>query len=281
VRIVSSRSESRLGSWTYREWRPVELARFAEVIWESEGTTTEDLDRHFPNGTIELLLNLGGQRYELVEPAGASRFATTWVSGQQMGPTVVAQPRRHAVLGVRLLPAGAYALFGAPLRVVTGLVVEAEDLVGATARELVERCREAASVAARFRVVAAWLAPRLAGARALDPAVAWAAAQIDEHGGDVPIAHLRAETGFSKARLVAAFRDQVGVSPKLYARIVRFRNAFAMLQQGATSLAQVALAAGYYDQPHFNADFREMAGMSPRELLLARYPSGVPVPTLD
>ena len=39
----------------------------------------------------------------------------------------------------------------------------------------------------------------------------------------------------------------------------------------------VALAAGYYDQPHFNAEFREMSGLTPGELLVARYPSGVPI----
>src|SRR5258706_289821 len=104
-----------------------------------------------------------------------ARLATTWVSGQQLGPTVVAQPQRHAVMGIRLLPAGAYALFGAPLRVVTGVIVELEDLIGPSGREVVDRCREAPSVEERFRIAAAWLATRLARARAPDPASAWAA----------------------------------------------------------------------------------------------------------
>lgn len=166
------------------------------------------------------------------------------------------QPRRHAVLGIRLCPAGTYALLATPLRCVTGTVVE--------------------SVEARFRIAATWVAARTAGARTVDPAIAWAAAQIEAHGGAVPIAHLRRETGLSKTRLAAAFRDQIGVPPKLYARLVRFRNALAMVESGGP-LADVALAIGYYDQPHFNADFRELTGLSPRELPVARYPSGVPV----
>jgi AraC-like DNA-binding protein len=81
----------------------------------------------------------------------------------------------------------------------------------------------------------------------------------------VPIAHLRGETGWSKTRLVSTFRDQIGVAPKLYARIVRFTRAAELLQAGRSSLIDVALAAGYYDQPHMNADFRDLSGMTPRE----------------
>jgi AraC-like DNA-binding protein len=278
VQIVTLRNDSWRGRWTYHEWRPPGLEPFVELVWESYGTTTEDLDRHFPHGRIELLVNVGGDRFDLVEPRGVERFVTTWLAGMQLGPVVCTQPRRHHVLGIRLKPAGAYALLGAPLREVTGLVIALEDVLGPRARELVDRCRAAASREARLGVAVTWVAGRLRDARPVEPPVAWAADEIERHGGHLPIARLRTETGFSKTRLVRAFRDQVGVPPKLFARIVRFRAALEMIERGPRSLADVALAAGYYDQPHFNAEFRELTGMSPRELLVARYPSGVPVP---
>jgi AraC-like DNA-binding protein len=281
VNVVAQRVESSRGRWTYSEWCPPALSAWVDRIWHSEGTTTEDRDRHFPHGMIELLVNVGGDRFDLLEPTGTARFTTTWLCGQLLGPTVCTQPRRHAVLGIRLHPAGAYALLGTPLGEITGLVVELEDVLGAGASDLVDRCRDAMSVGARFHIAAAWLAARLASARPVDPAVAWAAARIAEHAGDVSIARLRAETGFSKARLAAAFRDQIGVTPKRYARLVRFRHALGLIERGAGSLADVALASGYYDQPHFNADFRELTGLSPRELLVAYYPSGVPIRFAD
>jgi AraC-like DNA-binding protein len=277
VQVVTLRTDSPRGRWTYREWQPPELAHVVDRFWHSEGTTTEDFDRHYPHAMIELLLNLGADDYRLVEPAGATRFSTTWLCGQMLGPVVTRQPSRHGVLGIRLRPAGAYALLGTPLREVTGLVVELEDVVGPPARELVSRCREAASVEACFRLVAAWVAARVDGAPRGDPAITWAAAQIEAAGGEVSIGRLRAETGLSKTKLAAAFRDQIGVAPKLYARLVRFRRALALVERGPDSLADVALATGYYDQPHFNADFRELTGLSPRQLLVARYPSGVPI----
>jgi AraC-like DNA-binding protein len=276
VQLLRFDNDDHRGSWTYREWKPPQLERFVELIWESEGTATEDLDRHYPHGRIELLLNLGGDRFDLVDPDGPG-FESTWLVGILMRPTVCTQPRRHRVLGIRLHPTGAYALFATPLREITGLVVELRDVVGACADELVDRCRAADSTEERFRLAAAWTAARVGGALPVDPALAWATNEIEARHGDVSIARLRAETGFSKARLVDAFRAQVGVTPKQFARIVRFRRALAMVEGGPASLAAVALETGYYDQPHFNAEFRELAGLTPGELLLARYPSGVPI----
>ncbi len=64
---------------------------------------------------------------------------------------------------------------------------------------------------------------------------------------------------------MTAFRDQIGVAPKLYARIVRFSRAAGMLEAGSGPLTDVALAAGYYDQPHMNTEFRALSGLTPRE----------------
>jgi len=64
----------------------------------------------------------------------------------------------------------------------------------------------------------------------------------------------------------------MGLTPKLYARIVRFRRAMAEIETPAP-LADVASACGYYDQPHMNAEFRALAGFTPRRLRAAsRYP---------
>ncbi len=255
------------GRFVYSEWRPAHLADAVELLWHSEGTAWQPHERHYPTPSVELLVNVSGDRYRLLEPRGAQFFDDAWLAGVQVGPVVTEVPQRSTVLGVRLRPAGAYALLGLPMRDVCGFVADLEDLVGTAARELTDRCRAASGVEERFRIAAAWVAERVARARGVTPEVAWSAAQIERSGGAVPIRHLRSETGWSKARLVAAFRDQIGVAPKLYARIVRFSRAAELLQAGGGPLIDVALAAGYYDQPHMNAEFRELSGLTPREFL--------------
>jgi AraC-like DNA-binding protein len=272
VKVTSSRHDTRHGCWTYHAGHPAHLAGQVEVVWHSEGTASEPRDRHVPSNTVELLVNLGDP-FQLVEPTGAAIFTETWLAGVQWGPVVTEQPRRHAVLGVRLRPPAAHALLRRPMSEVSGVVADLEDLVGRSAHALAERCGNAPSVEARLAVAAAWVTERLANGPAVHPAVAWAAEAIERSGGAVSIAALRAETGFSKTRLATAFREQIGVTPKRYARIVRFQRTLGMLATDAAPLADVAASAGYYDQAHMTAELRDMSGFTPGELLSVLYPA--------
>ena len=97
--------------------------------------------------------------------------------------------------------------------------------------------------------------------------------------GAVSITRLREQSGWSKTRLATTFSEQVGVSPKQYARVMRFITRHAADSRGvAASLADVAVEAGYYDQPHMNAEFKELSGFTPSEFLHAhRFPNSVSV----
>jgi AraC-like DNA-binding protein len=273
MKISTLHNETPLGSWTYSEWRPPRLAGMVEVIWYFKGPTSSERKRVLPNGMIEMLVNFG-EPYRTISGAGPELLKRAWLAGLQSGPMVSAQPPLQDVMGVRLCPAGAYALLGEPMREISQLVVDLQDLVGRAADELAEQCYGATSVEDRLRRAADWVAERVMKARWIDPAIAWAVGRIEQSGGAVSIAELRQEMGFSKTRLAEAFRDQIGLPPKLYARVVRFRRAAALLQKGAEPLVEVALAAGYYDQPHMNAEFRELSGLSPTEFLAARYATG-------
>jgi AraC-like DNA-binding protein len=273
MRISTLNNNTLLGSWTYSEWRPPHLAGLVDVIWYFKGPTSSARKRVLPNGMVEMLVNFG-EPYRTISGAGPELLKKAWLAGLQSGPMVCEQPPRQDVMGVRLCPAGAYALLNGPMREISELTVDLEDLVGRTADELEGRCYGAASIEERLRRAADWVAQRVTKSRGVDPAVAWAAGRIEQSGGSVSIAELRRQTGLSKTRLAEAFRDQIGLAPKLYARVVRFRRAAELLQKGAEPLVEVALTVGYYDQPHMNAEFRELSGLSPREFLAARYLTG-------
>jgi AraC-like DNA-binding protein len=74
--------------------------------------------------------------------------------------------------------------------------------------------------------------------------------------------------GVSERHLRRVFRETVGVSPKAFAKIMRFRHALRVAHDdGQASWAGIAAAAGYYDQAHLIAEFRAIAGVTPRALL--------------
>lgn len=274
MRIETARGVFPMGSWTFSTWRPPHLAGVVDHLWAYSGPSSHRRKRVFPNGRVELLVNFG-EPYRLLDYRGVDHCRIAWLGGPQVGPLVIHQPLHQNVMGVRLLPAGAYGLLARPMRDVVGLSVDLADLVGPAAGELAERCDAAPSVAARFRIVAEWIAGRLARTRGMDEAIAWAVSRLDDSGGTVPIRELRAHVGMSKARLAGLFREQVGLTPKLYARVVRFHQTLGMLQAGGPGrLTDVALDARFYDQPHMNAEFRALGGLTPSEFLAARHPVG-------
>src|SRR5205807_886319 len=76
------------------------------------------------------------------------------------------------------------------------------------------------------------------------------------------------ELGVSERHLRRVFRDAVGVSPKVFAKLARFHRALGVAREGLHARwAGIAAAAGYYDQAHLIADFRAIAGVTPRALL--------------
>jgi AraC-like DNA-binding protein len=276
--MTSGVVDDAFGAWTYLHCRPAYLAGLVEHIWLFDGSMTCLRERTFPNGNLEIIVHLGAQ-YSVVEDRGTWVCPTTCVTGLQLGHLVVEAPAcRTKVLGVRLTPAGAYALLARPMHELAGLTVDLEDAAGAAARQLVERCHAVGSGEDSVRAALRWIDARLARAKRLDPAVGWMLTQIRQREGAVSIGRLRDQTGWSKTRLTSTFVEQVGVSPKQYARVMRFSRALTLIHAETASIADVATAAGYYDQPHLNADFKELSGFTPTEFLHAhRYPNSVSV----
>jgi hypothetical protein len=100
VRLVRHQLDSRAGSWAYHEWHPPALAGVVELMWQSDGVAFEPVDRHFPSPSVELLVNVSGDRFRLLDPGGAEFFDDAWLAGVQVGPVVSEVPRSATVLGV-------------------------------------------------------------------------------------------------------------------------------------------------------------------------------------
>jgi AraC-like DNA-binding protein len=252
--------------------RPVRLAGVVDHLWHSDGVILDRRERVLPNGTYEIVLALGAL-HRMVAGVRTSPLPVTSFGGIRSVPFVLDHPQRCDTLGIVLAPAGAYALLQRPLSELADLTLDARDVLP-DAGELAGRCAATPRVEDRFALVVCWITARLGQAKAPDPAIAWMAAQIERGGSELRVDRLRKETGLSKARLVAAFRAQVGVRPKLYARLVRFRGVLHRLRSDDVKLADVALDAGYYDQAHMTGEFRDLAGISPTEFLAARFAGG-------
>jgi len=159
---------------------------------------------------------------------------------------------------------GARRLLGVPTAELATRLVRLEDLLGPFAGELTEQLAEAPDAAARHAVAQRLLAGRLLKDCAGSPEIRRVLGHLRASHGTARIETLAAEVGWSRRRLFARFRAELGLAPKTVARLVRAEYATGLLRAGQP-LADVAYAAGYADQPHFNRDFREFVGCSPGE----------------
>ena len=275
--MLVERHETEVAAWEVARRAPrAELRPFllgANEGWAQERGDTRPL-REVPFPGVPLILNLGAT-WEVAGPAAAPAPLDSFVAGMHVAPAIVcASDSGWACIELRLTPLGAHRVLGLPMHEIANRSVELEDLLP-DAREVTGRLREAGTWEQRFELVESFLLARLAESAPPSPGVAWSWSRLRRSGGRASIGELAAELGWSHRRLIARFREQIGLTPKAAARVLRFDAAVAALgSERADGLADVAFRCGYYDQAHLNRDFRELAGTTPGAFLRARSEAG-------
>jgi AraC-like DNA-binding protein len=223
------------------------------------GTSNGPSDAILPDGRVELVFHYG-EPFRRLHPDGRVEVQPrSMLVGQMLGPVVVTPGGPAGVAGIRLQPAAARGLLRLPVGDVTTHIVDLETVFPSLG-EIREQLATAASDRARVAALEDWLlsnevpSPR--------PELEAAIGAIVRTRGRIGIEAIATPIGFTRRRLERAFQDDVGLSPKQLARIVRLQAALGRVRAGE-ALAEVALACGYYDQAHMALDFRRLAALSP------------------
>jgi AraC-like DNA-binding protein len=231
------------------------VTRYHGYAEHSSGPVVRD---EGPHSGVTVIVNLGPPL--TVDGTTVSSFA----AGLYTRPAITAHLGEQAGLQLYVAPPAARMLLGLPLVELAHRAVDLEDLLGAGARELPERLAGLPDWPARFALMDAVVARRLAVAAPPPSAVLHAWSRIVATGGRVRVGELSAETGLSARHLGARFRDELGLPPKQYARVVRFERAAAALRADPrTPLAALAAGAGFADQAHLTREFRALGDTTP------------------
>lgn len=222
--------------------------------------------RILPNACVDLVLyasepSRGEGVAAIVAPPRRS-----YVVGSTLRSFIVRSTGWRHVIGVSLRPAGVEPLLGLPAAVIGESVALLHDVIGRRADEIEDKVLTGPPEGALRRmadVLQHWrrdLAPP-------DPVAHRAESLVRAARGQKRIDALAGDLNISARRLERHFLAQVGITPKLFSRLVRFDRAVRDLAaRGTTSWAQFAIAHGYTDQAHFINEFREFAGVTPTEL---------------
>lgn len=241
-----------------------------------EAGSAGGIHRGLPSRHLTFIVSIG-RPIDVVaqtDPVQAPARYDFVISGLQASPALIAHDGNQEGVAVELSPLGCRSLLGMPAQALWNLSVEAGEVLGAAAGELRERLHDATAWPSRFAACDAVLGRLLDDERGTAPEIGEAWRLVVGSGGTIPISQLASEVGWSRRQLARRFGGELGLAPKLAARVVRFERARRMLQQPPrSSIARVAAVCGYFDQAHLNRDFVELAGCPPGEWLAAE---GVP-----
>jgi AraC-like DNA-binding protein len=168
-------------------------------------------------------------------------------------------------ISLYLSPLGAYKLFGPAVSEIRESMVGVEDIVGADARRLSEQVQSAQTWEERARLLDDFLLDRAIHGPQPSPEVSHAWHLLVRSGGKCTIRGIARQVGWSHKHLITKFKQQIGVTPNIAARLMRLSTVWRHLDDEQT-WSRIAAESGYADQPHLIREFRRFTGTTPGAL---------------
>jgi transcriptional regulator GlxA family with amidase domain len=160
-----------------------------------------------------------------------------------------------------------------PARELANTSVALSDILGRQSTELVEKILAANTSVEKARITASFFEDRLREPKNKFRGIGYAVACIHRTKGQVEVKSLVQLSCLSARQFERNFKELTGFSAQTYLRIVRFERALHGFTATGRSLTEFALACGYYDQAHFNRDFKVFTGLTPHQYFALHPPA--------
>jgi AraC-like DNA-binding protein len=247
--------------------RPAQpLATWVEQLWYCEGySVAHQKERVLPNGKFQLIIDL------------SASAAPPLVVGMRSEYSVIETAGLQCMIGVVFRAGGARSVLGVSAEEFYNREVPLDLVLAGSAACLNDRLREAGTSSERFHLLEAGLLDAMRGRAEkqidLHAAVLYALGEFRDASHTRSVLDVTRDAGLSRRRFAQLFREQVGLTPKLYCRLHRFQGVVRRVASGAAvDWADVAAAGGYCDQSHMANEFRAFSGLSPGAWLAGERP---------
>lgn len=243
-----------------------ELGPFVRAFAQREiGTNDRDLIQPCPARLEQTLEFQLGNAFE-VTGADGLRFSTPLAAAVGcivQGGSSIALRKGVRTFAIFFQPTGFSQLFGLPNNILAKTFFEASSVLGRRVSDVHERLAARQTFSARVLVAEQFLLAQASRKRRVNWA-ATAANEIFARKGVIRIAQVANSYAMSERHFLRQFRSDIGICPKLFARVARFQAALDMkIARPARTWLQLALDLGYHDQMHLVHDFHAMAGGAP------------------
>jgi len=243
------------------------LSQYVEFIWQAANHgMPSSRQRVYPNGAMALVIHLEKPTMSFFVDDKPNSIRVPLLAGPWSRSFQIDPSQSTAVIGVLFRPGAARMFFPVSAHELHNTDIALSKIHRGDADRLLNDVCSVTGEHAQLLMVEQYLNQKLRNAAPIHPAVRYAVEQLTSEDGVRGIRRIQLDTGLSHTRFIQLFREHVGLTPKLFGRVRRFRAVLDRIEKGLpVNWAGVAADCGYFDQAHLIRDFRSFAGTTPRE----------------
>jgi len=242
----------------YRQITIADLRSPIQCIWQLRGLS-EVPQRIVTDARCEIVTHLATPFRELRGEAWVVQPSSI-VCGQITRPLLLRPAGETNTIGIRLRSWAAGATLNTAADLVTDQILEGRAVAPQLCATITETLNKAGGDP--LRAIGALLRFLSQASKLRDEKAVIAVSRGEAEDGQCRVDDLAQDAGISARQLDRLMLANVGVTPKLFLRMLRFRKAI-QLHDRHQSWAQIAAECGYHDQSHLVREFKQFAGESP------------------
>ena len=205
-----------------------------------------------PNSNTTIYINFDGNKI-VANVWGTSKFL------QNIG----SEPSNYqCLLLIELLPFGLYQLTGFNQTEFIDQRIDLKD-VSIKLNQYLCNAFESANTEYELAQQLDFIFLDLLGKYILSDELLYVATRISNNNGNIFMKDLTDYTNYSLRHLNRVFNKQIGTNIKTFSSLTRLNYTLKQLKFKSSTLADIAVQCGYYDQSHFTQDFRNYCGTTP------------------
>lgn len=239
-----------------------ELSHLIECYWTVENDDPSPLlQKIIPDGFTEMIFHVGDP-YAIKLNDQWEVQSKNLLAGQITNHFFLKNTGRSNILGIKFKPAALTHLFNISMNELTNRVVEISSVHQKNLENLENSLKAADSHSQRIDIIHDQLT-NMIPVRLTETPIDKAIALVFSTNGMISVAGICNAAGTSERQLERLFKRYIGLSPKFYARIIRFSYIFQVVREKEMSGIELGLESGFYDQSHFIKNFKAFTGEDP------------------
>ncbi|NDV94957.1 helix-turn-helix domain-containing protein [Dysgonomonas sp. 521] len=244
----------------YKEYPPdLRLQHLIETYWVADGMIENAVtQRILPDGCVDIIFDFGSHSVQ----TGLPKLVGTMTSLLEISY----QPGRVQMMGIRFAPAGITAFTRMPVSMITNQNIELPLSETLFDNSFYERLPDMECMQERIRYINTYFLARMHKLYLPDRQIRHAVSLIQSNNGHLSVSKIAGEVCLSERQFERKFKTTIGISPKAFSNIMRFRSVRRyMASHSDESMYEIAIACGYHDHSHMNKEFQRLGSFSPSE----------------